>query len=171
MIYTVKGFGIVNKAEVHVFLELSCCFNDPTDVSNLISSSSAFSRSSFNIWKFILHMILKPALENCEHYFASVWGECNCAVVWTFCGTAFLWDWNEHWAFPVLCPLLSFPYKLAYWVQHLHSIIFMIWNSSTGILSLPLALFVVILPKVHLTWHSRMSGLGEWSHHHGYLDY
>ena len=92
-IYTVKDFGTVNKPEVDVFLELSCFFNDPMDVGNLISGSSAFSKSSLNIWKFLVHMLLKPGLENFEHYFASMWDECNCAVVWTFLGIAFLWDW------------------------------------------------------------------------------
>ena len=72
MIHTVKGFGIVNKAEVDVFLELSCFFDDQTDVSNLISGSSAFSKSSLNIWKFMVHVVLKTGLENFEHYFASV---------------------------------------------------------------------------------------------------
>ena len=71
VIHTIKGFGIVNKAEVDVFLELSC-FLDPTDVGNLISSSSAFSKSSLNIWKFMVHVLLKPGLENFDHYFASM---------------------------------------------------------------------------------------------------
>jgi len=70
--HTVKGFGVVNKAEVDVFLELSCFFDDPTDVGNLISGSSAFSKSSLNIWKLIVHILLKPGLENSEHYFVSV---------------------------------------------------------------------------------------------------
>ena len=72
VIHTVKGFGIVNKAEIDVFLELSCLFNDPTDVGNLISGSSAFSKSNLNIWKFTVHVLLKPGLENFEHYFISV---------------------------------------------------------------------------------------------------
>ena len=72
VIHTVKGFGIVNKAEVDVFLELSCFFDDPVDVGNLISGSSVFSKSSLNIWKFMVHVLLKPGLENFEHYFASV---------------------------------------------------------------------------------------------------
>ena len=105
VIHTVKGFGIVNKAEVNVFLELSCFFYDPMDVGNLISASSAFSKSSLNILKFTVHVLMKPGLENFEHYFASVWDECNCAVVWIFFGIAFLWDWNENWPFPVLWPL------------------------------------------------------------------
>ena len=81
VIHTLKGFGIVNKVEVDVFLKLSCFFNDPMDIGILISGSSAFSKSSFNIWKFIVHILLKPGLENFEHYFASVWDECNCVVV------------------------------------------------------------------------------------------
>ena len=72
MIHTVKGFGIVKKAEIDVFLELSCFFNDAADVGNLISGSSGFSKSSLNIWKFTVHILLKPALENFEHYFTSM---------------------------------------------------------------------------------------------------
>ena len=71
MIHTVKGFGIVNKAEVDVSLELTCFFDDPADVGNLISGSSAFLKSSLNIWKFMFHVLLKPHLENFEHYFVS----------------------------------------------------------------------------------------------------
>ena len=71
VIHTVKGFDIVNEAEVDVFLELSCFFNDPADIGNLISGSSAFSKSSLNIWKFTVHVLLKPGLEIFEHYFAS----------------------------------------------------------------------------------------------------
>ena len=102
VIHTVKHFGIVNEAELDVFLELSCFFCDPADVGNLISGSSAFSKSSLNIWKFSVHVLLKPSLENFNHYFASVWNECNCVVVWTFFVIAFLWDWIEDWPFPVL---------------------------------------------------------------------
>ena len=82
--HTVKGFGIVNKAKADVFLELSCFFDDPKDVGNLISGFSAFSKSSLNIWKFMVHVLLKPGLENFAHYFASVWDECSCVVVWAF---------------------------------------------------------------------------------------
>ena len=123
VIHTVQVFGIVNKSEIDVFLELSCFFHDPADVGNLISSSFAFSKSSLNIWKFTVHVLLKPGLENFENYFASVWDECYCVVVWAFFGIAFLWDWNENWPFPVLWPLLSFPNLLTYWVQHFHGII------------------------------------------------
>ena len=125
VIHTVKGFHVVNKADV--FLEHSVCvcvcvcvcvFCDPTDVDSLISDSSALSKSSLNIWNFLVHILLKPRLENFEHHFASMWDECNCAVVWAFFGIAFLWDWNEDWSFPVLWPLLSFPNLLAFWVHH-----------------------------------------------------
>ena len=72
VIYTVKGFDIVSKAEIEVFLELSCFFDDPADVGNLISGSSGFSKTSLNIWKFTVHVLLKPGLENFEHYFTSI---------------------------------------------------------------------------------------------------
>ena len=124
VIHSVKGFGIINKAEIYVFLELSCCSDDPADVGNLISGTSAFSKSSLNIWKFMVHILLMPDLENFEHYFTSVWDECSCAMVWGFFGIAFLTDWSENWPFPVLWSLLSFPNLLTYWVQHFHSIIF-----------------------------------------------
>ena len=123
----------VNKAEVDIFLELSCFFNDPNNIGNLISGSSAFSKSSLNIWKFTGHILLKPGLENFEHYLTSLWDECNCAEVWTLFGIAFLWDWNENWPFLVLWPLLSFPNLLAYWVQHFHSIIFQDLEWDIGI--------------------------------------
>ena len=91
------------------FLELSCFFNDPMDVGNLISGFSSFSKSSLNIWKFTVHIQLKPGLENFEHYFASVWDECSCVIIWAFLGIAFLWDWNESWLFSSPVALLTFP--------------------------------------------------------------
>ena len=97
VIHTVKGFGIVNKAEIDVCLELSCFFDDPADVGNLISGSSAFSKTSLNIWNFTVHVLLKPGLENFKHDFTSMWDECNCVVVWAFFCIAFLWNWNENW--------------------------------------------------------------------------
>ena len=124
VIHKVEGFGVVNKAEIDFFMELSCFFDDPADIGNLISGPSAFSKTSLNIWNFSVHVLLKPDLENFEHYLTSVWDECNCAVVWAFFGIAFLRDWNENWPSPVLWPLLSFPNLLAYCVQHFHSIIF-----------------------------------------------
>ena len=84
VIHTVNGFGIVNKTEIDVFLELSCFFHDPADVGNLISGSSAFSRTSLNIREFMVHVLLKSGLESFEHYFTSVCDECSCAVVWAF---------------------------------------------------------------------------------------
>ena len=124
VIHTVKSFRIINKTEIDVFLELSCCFHDPADVGNLISGSSAFAKTSLNIWKFTVHVLLKPGLENFEHFVTSLWDECNCMVVWAFFGIAFFGDWNENRTFPILWPLLHFSNLLAYWVQHFHSFIF-----------------------------------------------
>ena len=118
-----KCFGIVNKAEIDAFLELSYFSHDPADFGNLTSGSSIFSKTSLNIGKFMVHILLKPGLENFEHYFTSVWDECNCAVVLAFFGIAFLWDWNENWPFPVLWPLLSFPNLLAYCVREVNKVI------------------------------------------------
>ena len=140
-----------------LFLELSCFFNDPTDVSNLISGSSAFSKSIFNIWKFLVHIRLKPDLENFEHYFASIWDACICAVVWTFFGLAFgigmktdlFQSRGRCWVFQICWHIEC---------STLTASSFSIWNSLTGIPSPPLALFIRMLPKVHLTLHSKMSG-------------
>ena len=123
VIHTVKVFSVVSEAEVDVFLKFSCFFDDSADVGNLISGFSAFSKSSLYIWKFPVHVLLKASLENFEHYFTGLRDECNCAVAWTFFVIAFLWDWNENWPFPVLWALLHFPNLLAYWGQHVHSII------------------------------------------------
>ena len=161
VIHTVKGLGVVNKAEVDVFLELSCFFNDPVDVDNLISGSSAFSKSSLNIWKFTVHLLLKPGLENFEHYFASVWDECSCAVVWTFFGIAFLrigmktdhFQSCDHcWVFQIFWHIECSTFTASS---------FRIWNSSTGIPSPALLLFVVMLPKARLISHSRIERKGK----------
>ena len=128
------------------------------DVGNLISDSSAFSKSSLNTWKFTVHIVLKPCLENFEHYFTSVWDECNCGIVWVLFGIAFLWDWNENWPFPVLWPRWVFQICWHIDCSTFTGSSFSVWNSSTGISSPPLAFFVVMLPKAHLTLHSRMSG-------------
>ena len=145
---------IVSEEEVDGILLL---FLWSMDVSNLISGSFAFSKSSLHVCSFLVHILLKPSLKDFEHDLASKWNECNCAVVWTFFGIALLWDWNKNWPFPVLWPLPSFPNLLAYWGQHLTASS-RIWNSSAWIPSPPLALFEVMLPKAHLTWHSRMFG-------------
>ena len=92
VIHIVKGFCVVNKAEIDVFLELSCFSDNPVDVDNLISVYSAFSKTSLKIWNFTVHVLLKPGLENFEHYFTSMWDKCNCVVVWAFFGIVFLWD-------------------------------------------------------------------------------
>ena len=142
VIHTVKGFDIINKAEIDVFLELSCFFDDPVDVGNLISGSSAFSKTSLNIWKFTVHILLKPGLENFEHYFISVWDECNCAVVWAFWGLPFfeigmktdlLQSCGHCWVFQICWHIECSTFTASY---------FRIWNSSTRIPSPPLALFV-----------------------------
>ena len=155
VIHTVKGFDIVNKAEIDVFLELSCFFHDLADVGNLISGSSAFSKSSLNIWKFTVHVLLKPGLENSEHYFTSIWDECNCAVVWAlpFFGIGMKTDLFQScghcWGFQICWHIECNTFTASS---------FRIWNSSAGIPSPPLALFVVMLSKARLTSHSRMSG-------------
>ena len=117
VIHTVKGF--VNKTEVDIFLELSCFFDDSTDVGNLISGSSAFSKSSLNIWKFMVHVLLK-------FWLGRFWTLlCKC-VRWVQLCLNILWhclSLGLEWKL-VLWPLLSFPNLLAYWVQHFHSIIF-----------------------------------------------
>ena len=150
---TVKGFGIVNKGEVDVFLELSCFLDDPTNVGNLISGSSALSKSSLYMWKFLVHILLKPSLENFEHYLISVWDECNCAVVWAFFGIGMKTDLFQScghcWVFPICWHIECSTFTASS---------FRIWKSSTGIPSPPLALFTVKLPKAHLTSHSRMYG-------------
>ena len=112
------------------------------------SGSSAFSKSSLNIWKFLVHILLKPGLENFEHYFASVWNEWNCVVVWG-------WEWKlfqscgPFWVFQICWHIECSTFTASS---------LRIWSSSAGIPSPPLALFVVVLPQAHLTSHSRMSG-------------
>ena len=132
VIHTVKVFGVVNKAEIDVFLELSCFFNDQT------------YHRIMAIWCLVPLPFLNPAWTSGSSWFMYCWSlawrilsitllacisialldEYNCAAVWAFFGTAFLCDCNENWPFPVLWPLLSFPNLLAYWVQHFHSITF-----------------------------------------------
>ena len=128
------------------------------DVGSLIFGSSAFSKSSLNIWKVSVHILLKPGLENFEHYFASVWDECNWVVVWAFLGIAFLWDgmqtdlfqscghcWVSQICWHTECSTLT---ASSLWI----------WNSSAGGPPPPLGLFEEMLLKAHLTLDSRMSG-------------
>ena len=157
VIHTVQGFGIVNKAEIDVFLEVPCFFDDPPNVGNSISGSSAFSKTSVNIWKFTVHVLLKPGLKNFEHHFASLWDECNCVVVWAFFGIAFLWIGMKTNLFQCCGHCWVFQIRWQSDCSTFISSSFRIWNSSTGIPSLPLALSIVMLPKIHLTSHSRMS--------------
>ena len=158
MIHTVKGFGTVNKAEGDVFLDSSWFFYDPMDVGNLTSGSSAFPKFSLNFWKFSVHILLKPGLENFEHYLASEWDECNWVVVWIFFGidlfgigmkTDLFQSCGPYWVFQICWH--------SKWSTFTASS-FRIWNSSAGIPSPPLALFTVNGPKTHLTLHSRVSG-------------
>ena len=131
VIHTVKGFGIVNKTK-DVFLELSCFFNDPTDVGNLISGFSSFSKSSLNIWKFTVHILLKSRLENVERYFASVWDECNFAIVWTLpffetgMKTHLFQSCGHCWVFQICWHIKCSTFT---------ALSFSIWNSSAGISS------------------------------------
>ena len=108
MTHTIKGFHVVNEEELHVFLEFPCFLYDPVNVGNLISGSSAFFKPSLNIWKFLVHVLLKPSLEDFEHNLTTMGNECNWPVVWTFISTALLGNWDEDWP-PVLWPLLGFP--------------------------------------------------------------
>ena len=102
--------------------------------------------------------LLKPGLENFEHYFASIWGEYNYAVVWTFFGIPFPWEWNENWTFQSCGHFWVFQISWHTEYSTFTASSFRIWNSSTGVPSPPLALFIVMLPKAHFTLHSRMSG-------------
>ena len=162
----VKRFSAVNRAEVDVFLEFCCflltpmtCFLlSPMNVVNLTSALSFSLKPSLYIWKFSSYVLLKPSLKDFEDNLVSMWNECNCTVTWMLYGIAFLWDWNETGLFQSCGH---------FWVSQicwnikcstLTSSSFRIWNRSTGIPSPPLALFIVMLPKAHLTSHSRMSG-------------
>ena len=148
----------------------------PTDVDNMISGSSAFSKTNLIIWKFTVHILLKSGLETFKHYFASVWDECNCAVVWSFFSIAFLWVWNENWPFQScgLCWVFQICWHIE--CNTFTASSFRIWKSSTGIPSPPLALFIAMHPRAHLASHSRMSGsrwvtTPLWSSDKGVLNY
>ena len=157
VIRTAKGFGIVNKADIDVFWNSLAFFMIQQMLAIWSLVPLPFLKPAWTR-KFKVHILLKPGLENFEHYFTSVWDECNCAVVWAFFAIAFLWDWNETdlfqscghcWVFQICWHIECSTFTASS---------SRIWNSSTGISSPPLALFVVMLPKAHLTSHSRMSG-------------
>ena len=120
--------------------------------------SSAFSESSLNIRKFSVHVLLKLNFKDFEDNLDITWNECNCRIIWTLFGIAYLWEWNENCPFPVLWPLLSFPVCWHIECSTLTASFFRIWDSSAGITPHPLALFLVTLPKAHLTSHFRISG-------------
>ena len=122
VIHTVKTLSIVNEAEVDVFREFSCFIYNPTDVGNLTSGSSAFYTSSFYIWKFADHVLLKPSLKDFEHKLASLWNKRSCMVVWTIFATSLLWNWNENWPFLVCWLLLNFSNLLTYCMQNFNII-------------------------------------------------
>ena len=148
MTHIVQDFSIVNEAEVDVFLELSYFLHDPVNVGSMISDSSAFSKFSLYIWKFLVHVLLKPSLRDFEHNVGSMWNECNCAVVWTFFGIAFLWDRNENWSFQFCGHCWIFQICQHVECSSFTGSSFRIWNSSTGI---PKALYLYKL------WYSFFS--------------
>ena len=158
MIHTARGFCVVNETEVDVLPEFSCFFYDPMDVGNLISSSSVFSKSSLNIWKFMVHILLKPNLENFEHYLqiyemSAIVQQFEHSLALPFFGIGMKTDLFQScghcWVFQICWHIECSTFTASS---------FRIWNSSAGISSPPLALFIVMLSKAHLTSHSRMSG-------------
>ena len=158
MIHTVKGIRVINEAEVDVLLEFCCFFYGTTDVGNLISGSSAFSKSSLNIWKFMVHVLLKPGLKNFEiTLLACEMSETvqlfKRSLVLPFFGIGMKTDLFQScghcWGFQICWHIEC---------NTLTASSFRIWNNSVRIPSPPLALFIVMLPKAHLTSHSRMSG-------------
>ena len=154
VIHIVRVFNVVKEAEVDVSLEFSCFFYDPTDVGNLLSVSSAFSKSSLYIWKFSVHILLKPSLKDFEHYFASMWHEHNWAIAWIFFGIAYFGIGMKTDLFQSCgyCWVFQICWHIACGTLTASS--FRIWNSSAGIPSPPLALVTVMLPKAHLTSYS-----------------
>ena len=164
MIYRVKDFSIVNEAEADIFLEFSWFFYDPTDVGNLISGSSAFSKPSFYIWKLLVQELLKPSLNDFDNYLANMWNECNCVVVWTFFGVSLFWDCNENWQFAVFWHCWVF---LICWHIEFSTLIassFRIWNSSAGIPSDLMMEFHQIWCFLQPTWLHTPGclALGSW---------
>ena len=160
MIHTVRGFSVVNEAEVDVFLAFSCFLDDPTDVGNFISGASAFSKPSLSIWMFSVHIPLRPSLNDFEHCLASSLNECNCtqseySLSLSFFGMGMKTDLFQSYG---LCWVFQICWHIE--CSTLTALSFGILNSSAGILSPPLALLLVMLLKAQLTSHSMMSGSG-----------
>jgi len=149
VIHIVKSFSVVKEEEVDAFLEFSCFLYDPTDVGNLISCSSAFSKPTFYIQKFLIQVLLKPTLKDFEPYLVSMWNEYSCVVLWTFFDIVFLWHWNEpdlfqfcgHWWFLQICWYIE--------CSTLSGSSLRILSNSAEISSLPLALFILMLSRAH----------------------
>ena len=119
----VKGSIVVNKTEVNIFLEFPCFLYDPESIGNLISGSSFFSKPSLDSWKFLVHIMLKPNMQDFKNDLISMGDDFNCLTVRTFFSTILLGNWDEDWPFPVLWPLLCLPDLLTYWMQYLDGII------------------------------------------------
>ena len=159
MIHTVKGFSIVNETDVYVFLEFPCFLYDPVNVGNLISGSSAFSKRRWDIWKFLVHIRLKPSMQDFEQNLTRMGDEYNCPAVSTFFTTALLGNWDEYWFFLVLWPPLGFPNLLtSLSAALLTASSLRILNSFTGITSPPVALLEVVLVAQRL---KRLSAMRE----------
>ena len=169
VIHTVKCFGVVNKAGVDFFFFELLHFQWSNWQWNLISGSSTFDKSSLNILNFTVHGLLKPNLENLSITFASALDECNCAVVWPFFGIAFLWDKNENWISQSCGHWWIFQISWHIECSTLPASSFRIWNSSAGISSPPLALFIEMLCKAPLTLSPGRLVPGELSHYCDYL--
>ena len=168
VIHTVKAFHKVSEAEADFLFSIALFFLWSSIRWHLISGSPAFSKPSLYIWKVSVHMLLKSSLKDFEHDLASMCNEHNCTVVWVFFGIALLLDWNETHIFQSCGHCWVFQIWWHIECSTVTASSFRILTISAGIPSYPLALFRVVLPNVHLTSQSRMSG-SRWHHHHGYL--
>ena len=158
MSHTVKDFSIANEAERDVFLEFLYFLHDAMNGGNLISGSSVFSKPTLYIWKFLVQVLLKPCLKDFEHNLTIMWNECNCVVVGIFFCTALIWGWNKTNIFQSCghCCVCLICWHIE--CSTLTASSFRIVNSSAGIPSTLLVLFLLMLLKAYLISHSRMSG-------------